>query len=1143
MQLTNTTPMWVKFSRFARRSAKRVGGTKTLLIMKLLSLLLFVACLQVSATGTAQKITLSGKDLSIKKVLKEIGRQSGHEVIFTNEIFDKTPPVTIDLKDAELTDALNSCLKGKPFSYEIMESVIVVKPAVTPGNKIDEGLNDDGTPIKGVIRDAEGNPLGGINIVIKGTKRGVVSDAYGNFMIDANVNEVLVISSVNYDAKEIKVTGAGTSLVIALEKRISKLDEVEYIAYGTTSKRFTTSVTSTVTAKDIENQPISNPLLALQGRVPGTTVMQANGIAGGGVTIRIQGRNNLDHNLVGSDPFIVIDGVPYASQNLGTFKGGELVGDQSILGSSSDDLGTGVAPKNFGSPLAFINPADIESITVLRDADATAIYGSRAANGAILITTKRGKKGDIRTDINFQQGFGQVPKKMDLLNSQQYMEMRWEAKRNDGLPVTERDYDLRGVWDTTKSTDWQDVLIGETASYTRLTAGVSGGSNTFQYLVSSTYGRETTVFPGNSANTFGSLHFNLSASSVNQRFKIQLGGSYMSNMNKLPTTDYTNYALNLPPVAPSLYNDDGSFNWAPDPLTGSSTWYNPLWRESTLFETKTNNLISNGSISYRIIPGLELKSTFGFTSTTSDQFMAALDGSEMPEFREDRIRETYYTFNTSRTWIIEPQLTWQQKWGVHMINALAGTTFQNQNNDGKAFLGYGHSSDLLLRNMTAGTGIVSRAYDINEYKYNAIFGRVNYILREKYLLNFSARRDGSSRFGPESQFNNFWSVGAGWNISEEPFFANTLPFISFAKIRGSYGTTGNDQIGNYKFMSLFNSGFLPIPFQGVATTSTEGLPNPYLEWEETEKLQGGIDLGLLKDQIFITVNYYHNRTSNSLTLVNLPATAGFRTILDNLPALLENTGWEFTVSGNKKLGGVQWNSNLNLTIPRNKVIAFPDLENSTLKGLITIGMPLNVIKTFKFAGIDPLTGVPMVNNRYGEPTSKPGIEDNTVSMDFNPKWYGGWQNSFSYKGFSIDFLIQATRQKWLDVVDFATSHGYLSINDPYSVQGNQPASVMSRWQKPGDITNYQRYSVNGLSSPEGDYNYKDCSFVRLKNVSISYQFSGGITQKLKMQGLRLFTNMQNVLTFTKYKGLDPETLNLYSLPPLRVITFGLQATF
>lgn len=1108
--------------------------------VKFCLLLLISFHLQAFLPGEAQVVTLSFKDAPLQKVLTEIRKQTGYTPVFTDIILAKSKRVNINVANARMQDVLAAIFQDQPLTYTIIERVIIIK------EKTEKKINQEQSSlqalqpidVRGTVLNEHKEPVAGVTVQVKGNNKvGTYTNGEGEYELKKiEPTAVLIFTGVNIQPVEADVNGR-RNLDVRVQGKTGKLDEVQVIAYGKTSQRFTTGNTATVTAEEIERQPVNNPLLALQGRVPGLVVSQANGVPGGGITIRIQGRNNLDNSFVGSDPFIVIDGVPYASQNLSTFKGG---GDLPILGSSSNDGGGSTV--NYGNPLAFINPADIESITVLKDADATAIYGSRAANGAILITTKKGKPGTMRTDVNLQQGWGQVGKKMDLLNSQQYMEMRWEAKRNDGRPVNATDYDLRGVWDTTRNTDWQDELIGGTAQFTRLTAGVSGGTNNFQYLVSSTYGRETSVFPGDFANTFGSLHFNLSASSANQRFKLQLGGIYMANTNKLPAEDYTSYALNLPPVAPALYNEDGSLNWAPDQTTGNSTWFNPLTWQYKLFETKTNNLVANGSLSYRIMPGLELKSTFGFTTSTSDQFIAALEESAKPENRTNRFRRATFSYNTSRSWIVEPQLSWQQKWGYHALNVLMGATFQYQNNNGRGFTAYGQTNDLLLRDMLAGSFLAANGLDVNEYRYNAIFGRINYSLQDKYLVNLTARRDGSSRFGPNNRFSNFGALGLGWILSEEPFFKHSLPWVSFAKIRGSYGTTGNDQIGNYRFMNLYQSFYTGIPYQQVGSSVPSGLPNPYLEWEETRKLQTGIDLGWWRDRLLLTVNYFRNRSSNSLTIVNLPIITGFNTVVTNLPALIQNTGWEFALTSvNINTGGIRWSSNINLSIPRNKLLAFPGLESSPLKPFMTIGQPLNTVKSYPFFGVDPLTGVYLVANQHGEAIGNPGTVDATVFVNTTPRWYGGFQNSISYKGVSIDFLIQFTRQYGNDVIRLANFPGYFSSEEASFVFGNQPISIMDRWQKPGDISKYQRFSTTSSLGNPGDLTYRDASFIRMKTLSVSYQFATSLLQKIKLQQLRVFANAQNLFTITRYRGLDPETRSINSLPPLRMITIGIQA--
>ncbi len=366
------------------------------------------------------------------------------------------------------------------------------------------------------------------------------------------------------------------------------MDAVQVLAYGTQTKRLSIGNVSTVTAETIQKQPVNNVLLALEGQVPGLFVTQSSGISGAAVTARIQGQNS---RVNGNDPFYVIDGVPYLSQLQTTNLDGILTGQ-------TPGSGGGV-----GSPLSFIDPSSIESIDVLKDADATSIYGSRAANGAILITTKKGKAGAAKCTIDFQQGIGQVGHFVDMMNLDQYLNMRYQAFHNDGLkPDPNVDYDLT-LWDTTRYTNWQKTLIGGTASYTNVNASLSGGTTYFQYLVSGTYHRERTVFPADFVDQKGAIHFSLTNTSLNQKFHFQFSGDYLLDNNHLPFSDMTNDAILLEPDAPNIYNPDGTLNWEPN-SDGVSTWRNPLNTAQTPYKNKTNNLVSNMVLSYNILPDL-----------------------------------------------------------------------------------------------------------------------------------------------------------------------------------------------------------------------------------------------------------------------------------------------------------------------------------------------------------------------------------------------------------------------------------------------------------------------------------------------------------------------------------------------------------
>jgi hypothetical protein len=347
------------------------------------------------------------------------------------------------------------------------------------------------------------------------------------------------------------------------------------------------------------------------------------------------------------------------------------------------------------------------------------------------------------------------------------------------------------------------------------------------------------------------------------------------------------------------------------------------------------------------------------------------------------------------------------------------------------------------------------------------------------------------------------------------------------------------------FLNLYGSSVTGIPYQGIGSSNALGLPNPNLEWEETRKLQGGIDLGLIKDRFFVSVSYFQNRTSNNLTTIPLPIITGFTSITQNLPALIQNAGWEFSINTvNFNSENFRWSSNLNLTVPRNRLLEFPGLELSSLKSFMAIGQPLGSSRIYPFYGIDPLTGVPLIRNRFGEPTSNPTLEDATLFLNNEPRWYGGLQNSFSYKGFLLDFFFQFVKQYGMDVSQLAYFPGYFRSLDFSSMYGNQPVEVMNRWQRPGDLSNYPAFTMGSLLvGDQGDHFYRDISFLRLKNLSLSYQFTGDWIQKSKLKLVRLFAQGQNLLTISRYKGLDPETQSISSLPPLRVITIGLQATF
>ena len=1081
-----------------------------------------------AAPTQGKPVSITIKNSTLAEVLRQVSKKSGLYIYFQDADLAAHKNVTIDVRNKPVENVLHELLDGRGLSWvEVSENTIAVKKKLEVEDKRIEGDTVAMITVTGIVTNEKGDPIPGASVTIKNGKIGTITRDDGRFILkDIKSEAIIVISNISYLSQELPLKNK-RYLNVKLKEFVGVLDETVVIAYGTTTRRLSTGNTATLKAKDIEKQPVGNPLLALQGRIPGLAIVQSSGISGSGVTVRIQGQNSIGN---GNDPFYVVDGIPYSSQMLPTTNGPILGGSGSLLPSGS------------GNPLNYINPSDIESIDILKDADATSIYGSRAANGAILITTKKGKAGSSKVDINVQNGWGRITRMLDLMNTQQYLEMRHEALMNDQIASpSATDYDINGTWDTTRYTDWQKTLIGGTSRYSNIYGSVSGGSATTQYIVGANYHKETAVFPGNFSDQKGSLHFNLSSTSSNKKFKLQLSGNYLYDDNQLPSSDVTRQAIQLAPNAPALYSLDGSLNWEPN-SAGISTWTNPLSYTLRKYQNKTTNLIGNLALSYEILPGLEIKSSFGYNNLATREFSGSPLSSVKPETAPLAVRTASYSNSSIGSWIIEPQINYKRIIGDGNLDFLAGSTIQQNNNNGESYSGEGYSSDEVLEDILSAAKITATSTIVSQYKYNAVFARLSYNWRNKYVVNTSIRRDGSSRFGSENQFHNFASVGVAWIFTEEELVKNGFPFLSFGKFRGSFGTTGSDQIQDYSTLNLYQPTNYGVGYQGGTGLVSNRLTNPYLKWEETKKLQLGVELGFFKDRILFTSNYVHNRSSNQLLEYNLPTITGFGTIQSNFPATVQNTAWEFALNTtNLRSNDFSWSTNLNLTIPKNKLVAFPDLDNSSYAGQIIIGQPLSVTRLFHFMGVDRETGVYLFTGQDGKPTATPdNILDRNIVVSTLPKFYGGMENSFEYKGFRLDVMFQFVNQKALGA-RFGISNSF----PPGRRLLNVPASLTERWKERGDNTSIQRYSsrldiyeqYNNATYSDG--NYTGASFVRMKNIAFSYQLPQGIVNKLHLKNCRFYLQGQNLLTITNFSGIDPETL---LLPPLKVLTVGLQVS-
>jgi TonB-dependent starch-binding outer membrane protein SusC len=1109
------------------RRQKAESVTKILFVMRLTGFFLLGAMLQVSAAGRAQTVTYSVRSAPLTQVLSVIQQQTGYNVFYDENDLQDARPVTVDWKATPLRDALTSVLAGQSLVFDIQGNTIFVTRKEGAGLPPTAAELPPGE-IHGHIIDSTGAPLSGASVTVKGTRNGTQTNEKGEFVLrGVDSRATLIISFTGFQSQEINLNGK-SELVIHLKQGSSQLDETVVKGYYNTTERLNTGDVTTVKGEEIQEQPVSDPIQALEGRVPGLNIQQTSGAPGSYSTIQIRGQNSISN---GNDPLYIVDGVPYSSVSMSStaFVAGGGLGNASSTISNANGQGM--------SPFNSLNPSDIESITVLKDADATAIYGSRGANGVILITTKKGKAGNTKFDLNVYSGAGEVTRMMHLLNTPQYLAMRHEAYQNDGITaIPSNAYDLNSVWDTTRYTNWQKVLIGNAANFTNVQGNISGGSPNTQFIIGAGYNRQGTAFLNtvNFSDQKASAMFNLNHVSNNGRFNVQMTANYVNDNNQLPSKDLTLY-ITLAPDAPPLHDPYGNINW--QVYNGSYTFYNPLGTSTTLSKAITDNLISNLNLGYRIFDELSLKCSLGYNHAQMNQNYLEPSTAVPPPYNTSIIRTNEMATTDFKSWIIEPQLDYKKQIGAGQLALLLGTTFQerDQSTMGEYFNGF--AEDALISDPAAASTFLFLGSNYTLYRYDAIYGRIGYNWKEKYLLNITARRDGSSRFGPGKQFGNFGAIGAGWIFSKENFIEKSMPFLNFGKLRASYGLTGNDQIGDYQYLSSYTP--TSVTYEGIDGLSPTGLTNPNFAWEVVKKLEAGIELGFLKDRILTTVSAYRNRSGNQLVGEPLPLLTGFSSVQYNLPATVQNSGIEITARTiNIKTKNFVWTSSINLTLPNNKLIAFPGIASSGYAYTYVVGKSLYIKEIYRSTGVNPQTGLYNfgTKNANGLP-SYPG--DRVASKPVTQSFYGGFGNTLSYKGFQVDFLIQFVKQiKY----DYQTSFGSPGQNDL-----NEPTAVLSRWQEAGQLTNIQRFGTTSTTTIPYSY-YEgsnavltNASFLRLKNLSISYQLPHKYQSAAYLQNARVYLQCQNLLTITKYLGLDPETGAL-SLPPLRMITGGIQVS-
>lgn len=1118
---------------------------KCLLIMRLTIILLIAFVLHAGARGTAQTVTLSVTKMPLEKVCKEIERQTGYYFVSAKDMTSESHLVSVKVERAGIEETLRQLFYGLPYSWQVINKVIVVntvkqnRVGSLQAGGIGMEMSEKYFRVEGIVLTTQGQPISEATVTIKSTGRGTLTNAKGEFFFPKLLpGAVLVVSHVGY-ADRIVETRGGELITVQLPIAVNELDTKVVKGYYSTSNRLNTGNVSTVKGEDIAKQPVTDPLLALEARVPGLYISQTSGVPGAYSAVRLRGQNSMSGTgkpVTVNDPLYIVDGVPFSSQTLTSqIVGGGIFQTENIA-SFRDGIRQGMSPFNY------LNPSDIESIEVLKDADATAIYGSRGANGVILITTKKGRIGQTRADFSVSEGASWITRRLDLLKTPQFLRMRREAYIQDNSnpnAFPPNAADINGLWDTTRYTDWQQVFLGHPATFRNIQASIAGGHAGTQFLIGTGYSKQGALFPGSYADQKAMVNLSLTNYTPNSRLITQLSASYTYDNSNMPGADPMSGIL-MAPDAPPLYDIHGNLNW--QVVDGTATFRNPVAYSATKGLASSNFISGNLTMNYELLAGLHLSYSAGYRRATMEQTITFPAGTaSAPPFNNSQYSSVSLSSSASTTWIIEPQANYSIFLGKGQLEVLAGTTFQQDNGKSIGFTASGFTSDALITNPAAATNKNFAGSSFSLYRYNAFFSKMSYKWKETYLLNLTARRDGSSRFGPGKQFGNFGAVGAGWIFSKESFVQKLCSALSFGKLRASYGVTGNDQVADYQYLSTYSPNGLA--YQNTIGLSPTIMPNPYFAWEKVTKLEGGLELGFSQDRILLTISYYRNRTGNQLVSYPLPNLTGFDQVEANLPAIIQNTGWEITANTiNWKSSHFSWTTSFNISVSRNKLVAFPGIANTPYLYTYAIGHSLSAKFLYHYQGVDPQSGVYRFATKSGSATpSFP--QDLIVSKPLVPGYFGGILNSIAYKGFQLDIMIQFVKQ-W--------GSNYLAIFDrPGVFNQNVPTLALDGlWSKAGDIANRQRLTKGSNSAAsqalaylkQSDGVISDASFVRLKSFSCSYQLPEIWRKRAHMQNAKLFIQCQNLLTITNYPGMDPETGGL-AQPPLKTVTAGLQFGF
>lgn len=1174
----------------------RLLGIKLLLIMNFTAIIILAASLQVSALGHSQTITLSENNAPLEKIFRELKRQTVYDFWYESKLLKNARKVDIQVKNASIEEVLNICFQNQLLTYSIVEKTIIVKPAVLHPIQTVNSPPPPPFTVSGNVMDANGQPLEGASVKLRGRESGTTTDSKGYFSLQVpEAGGVLVISYVGYGVSELPVSKASSSIRIVLNQLDSKIDEVVVVGYGTQKRKDLTGSVSSIGPAQIEAVPVTTLDQAIQGRAAGVNVTNNDGTPGASVFIQIRGIGSLGSNV----PLYVVDGYP-------------------ITGG-----------------LNALNANDIATIDILKDASATAIYGNRAANGVVIITTKRGKKNGVELSLDPTFSVQAQPKMYDVLNAQQWVTLVNERSPIDNIQVLPEWSNPAAL----HSINWQDEVY-RTGLRQDYNLALRGGSDKIQSSFSSGYFNQRGIVLGSEYKRFNlglNLDYNAfkwlkSASSIkftrrNYKNHIGTGGQVGDSEEKgildlgfLPPTMTGNK------LTDKVKDGNGNYGFFP-PANVHFFLYNygnPVYdAETDQIKNENDIFLGTTSLEATIVPGLRVKTNFGIsTNEASGYLFKPSDTRSLDQYGDPGIQRAQNTYSQyalkSFEWLWENTVSYTKTFGIHSIDFVGGVSAQENTFRHMGVKGFGSISDV-LRDVGSIQNITDLVGNQQTYSLASQFGRINYKLMDKYLFTATVRRDGSSKFAPDHQYGVFPSGSIAWRVKEESFMKD-VDAINDLKIRASYGEVGNqDGVGPFQYLAQYSTGGPQIDFGNYGYPFNNGyqsglqlaaLPNPDLKWETTKMTDIGVDVTLLNGALTLTADYYRKESKDFLLAIPVPTQTGFVTAARNVGSI-RNSGIEFAVDYHKAMSkDFTYGFNFNFTTVNNKLLSLTgdlktlsDLQLSSdgqglgfspgwsQFSLTKIGGPVGEFYGYKSAGIfqsqqeiDALNA--KAESVYGagasyQPGAQPGDRkfvdlngDNQITADDRtslgspiPKVFGGLNLDATYKSFDFNvFFYGVFGNKILNFqrAVLESFGGLQNISTDYYNGAWKPDRPSNRYTR---ITNED----NNDNTRPSDVYAESGNYVRLRNIQVGYTLPASLASRVSITRLRLFVSAQNLFTITNYSGIDPEIglpqqydgakrygvagpnelsrnvgssgVDVGTYPLSRIYTFGLNVTF